>query len=50
MGCDGITVYECDNMTDISIHAPIVGCDEGFDLLIIDEAQISIHAPIVGCD
>ena len=36
-------------LMNISIHAPIVGCDsdaipEMYDL------QISIHAPIVGCD
>ena len=34
---------------DISIHAPIVGCDIGMVALIIALA-ISIHAPIVGCD
>ena len=38
----GITVY-------ISIHAPIVGCDE-IDPNIKIIYDISIHAPIVGCD
>ena len=36
-------------MIDISIHAPIVGCD----LKNCEkdyEVEISIHAPIVGCD
>ena len=33
----------------ISIHAPIVGCDNiGFSL--VPNFDISIHAPIVGCD
>ena len=33
----------------ISIHAPIVGCDEDY-LVLCRIPQISIHAPIVGCD
>ena len=34
---------------NISIHAPIVGCDAGIELP--DPSKpISIHAPIVGCD
>ena len=34
----------------ISIHAPIVGCDHNKDRKIYDLYNISIHAPIVGCD
>ena len=34
---------------NISIHAPIVGCD--FDIVKEQyDYDISIHAPIVGCD
>ena len=34
----------------ISIHAPIVGCDEVCICYVEDMFKISIHAPIVGCD
>ena len=34
---------------DISIHAPIVGCDYTADV-VLGLQLISIHAPIVGCD
>ena len=33
----------------ISIHAPIVGCDDIY-LMLAEMLKISIHAPIVGCD
>ena len=35
---------------DISIHAPIVGCDWCARVLPVFYSWISIHAPIVGCD
>ena len=48
MGCD-IDIFISVCLLSISIHAPIVGCDnnekDGFD-----SVEISIHAPIVGCD
>ena len=34
----------------ISIHAPIVGCDQTMFYLNHHLGIISIHAPIVGCD
>ena len=34
----------------ISIHAPIVGCDDNLQLAHWICNRISIHAPIVGCD
>ena len=34
----------------ISIHAPIVGCDEEISKVVKTQNIISIHAPIVGCD
>ena len=34
----------------ISIHAPIVGCDDNGIFSKIAYKHISIHAPIVGCD
>ena len=34
---------------NISIHAPLAGCD-GYAVLYGDEAAISIHAPLAGCD
>ena len=37
------------SFTQISIHAPIVGCDVIANALT-PEQYISIHAPIVGCD
>ena len=49
MGCDvGVNAPTISEGL-ISIHAPIVGCDEDFfvDIYALD---ISIHAPIVGCD
>ena len=36
--------------TDISIHAPRVGCDEVCQLQRCRSLVISIHAPRVGCD
>ena len=38
------------NAHKISIHAPIVGCDQEAVQLISHTSLISIHAPIVGCD
>ena len=50
MGCDEEDRIDAIEDREISIHAPIVGCD----LLLIKELfykrYISIHAPIVGCD
>ena len=37
-------------LSNISIHAPIVGCDLTIKELITYISRISIHAPIVGCD
>ena len=34
----------------ISIHAPIVGCDNDKMIQATFKSIISIHAPIVGCD
>ena len=34
----------------ISIHAPIVGCDQDRNYYKFAHDLISIHAPIVGCD
>mgnify|MGYP003369846573 CR=1 FL=1 len=34
----------------ISIHAPIVGCDQVGGICKCQRTKISIHAPIVGCD
>ena len=48
----GATAYLvfCINLSKISIHAPIVGCDDGVHKRKINYTVISIHAPIVGCD
>nr|DAQ64152.1 MAG TPA: hypothetical protein [Caudoviricetes sp.] len=35
---------------EISIHAPLTGCDDPDDLADIDICDISIHAPLTGCD
>ena len=35
---------------EVSIHAPRVGCDYLFILLIWFAYKVSIHAPRVGCD
>ena len=37
------------NVTGISIHAPLAGCDRGkrFGVVL---GEISIHAPLAGCD
>ena len=37
-------------MLKISIHAPIVGCDQFMQWKDNVCKRISIHAPIVGCD
>ena len=49
MGCDIAISINFDN-TVISIHAPIVGCDDFKIHYHFTPSQISIHAPIVGCD
>ena len=49
MGCDFHIHFLVVFIINISIHAPIVGCD----IKIVPqnkECKISIHAPIVGCD
>ena len=50
MGCDLYSKTQYDIPFTISIHAPIVGCDD--KILVVDALpkEISIHAPIVGCD
>ena len=35
---------------DISIHAPLAGCDVDFAEDVRKAAEISIHAPLAGCD
>ena len=35
---------------DISIHAPLAGCDVHLSALIRSAYWISIHAPLAGCD
>ena len=43
------STFNFNGKVEISIHAPIVGCDEKEN--VISNIQIiSIHAPIVGCD
>ena len=49
-GVRPLSQWTKEDIIEISIHAPIVGCDPasiGFKVLI---NAISIHAPIVGCD
>ena len=36
-------------MQEISIHAPLAGCDIR-DVAFIKHLDISIHAPLAGCD
>ena len=42
--------YNANRLMTISIHAPIVGCDQQIHLVYTPFCLISIHAPIVGCD
>ena len=49
MGCDLHQSNYISQRMHISIHAPIVGCDEVLDGKYCLQ-YISIHAPIVGCD
>ena len=49
MGCDHYTGDWYVVIDNISIHAPIVGCDFK-SILCHWLLDISIHAPIVGCD
>ena len=35
---------------NISIHAPLTGCDAVVDGIVFDSRKISIHAPLTGCD
>ena len=37
-------------MDDISIHAPLAGCDEPAESQPVQVEDISIHAPLAGCD
>ena len=39
-----------ENLHEISIHAPLTGCDKGDKVLILAHRGISIHAPLTGCD
>ena len=39
-----------ERLTQISIHAPRVGCDQKDFQNLLDTVYISIHAPRVGCD
>ena len=51
MGCDEPKRKACKALErNISIHAPIVGCDCAQLFLAKSSIVISIHAPIVGCD
>ena len=48
----GVRLFLCHRIyrvIDISIHAPIVGCDWDTNAFT-NSGSISIHAPIVGCD
>ena len=49
MGCDGCNHRKQSVHYQISIHAPIVGCDF-IQCVAWKKTAISIHAPIVGCD
>ena len=49
MGCDSLDSCLI-NTLQISIHAPIVGCDLQELYVLTGLEAISIHAPIVGCD
>ena len=49
MGCD-IKSFLHFSRPDISIHAPIVGCDVATVTSDVEKLKISIHAPIVGYD
>ena len=47
------TVTYCFNIVnslDISIHAPLTGCDDSVPSMTPKEDAISIHAPLTGCD
>ena len=37
-------------LMDISIHAPLAGCDAERPVVCIGAGGISIHAPLAGCD
>ncbi len=37
-------------MSQISIHAPLTGCDLGIEQITNASNRISIHAPLTGCD
>ena len=43
-------IFKVVSKVNISIHAPIVGCDTSIDISLSTISKISIHAPIVGCD
>ena len=38
------------SMPNISIHAPLAGCDEEMSEKALRRLAISIHAPLAGCD
>ena len=39
-----------DALAEISIHAPLAGCDGETEMYVHDDFLISIHAPLAGCD
>ena len=48
-GVRQVTMSKKANLTEISIHAPLAGCDQGA-VPVLRGGDISIHAPLAGCD